>query len=48
MKLRHLILPGIALLVGTAFQGGVTARPLSEYEQDVESQLREVVESGDG
>lgn len=44
MKRKHLIGPGVALLLGTLFLGTAIARELSEDEKQVVCKLKEVVE----
>ena len=43
MKMKHLIFPTIALLLG--LNGTVLARPLDQYEQEVNNQLQQAIKS---
>lgn len=43
MKIQHLIFPGIALLFGTMLNGVATARPLEQYEQEVDNLLQQTI-----
>lgn len=45
MKIQRLILPAIALFLGTTLQITATARSLNESEQEVEAQLQAVIEA---
>jgi len=44
MKRKHLILPGIIFLLGTAFLGTAVARELTDQERTVVCKLNDVVE----
>lgn len=48
MRVKHLILPGIILLLSTTLSKNVSARPLDEFEQVVEAQLQDVIEAEKG
>jgi hypothetical protein len=43
MRMKHLIFPTIALLLG--LNGTVLARPLDQYEQEVNNQLQQAIKS---
>lgn len=43
MKIKHLIFPTIALLLG--LNGAALARPLDQYEQEVNNQLQQAIKS---
>lgn len=43
MKLKHLMLPVIAVFLGTTFGFRVTARELEEPEKEVEAQIQAVI-----
>jgi len=45
MKINPLIFPAIALLFGTMLNGAATARPLEQYEQEVNNQLQQAVKT---
>ena len=48
MKIKHLIFPAIALLFGSMLNGAAIARELEQYEQEVENQLQQAIETAKG
>jgi hypothetical protein len=44
MRVKHLILPGIILLLSTTLSKNVSARPLDEFEKVVDNQLQGVIQ----
>lgn len=45
MNIRHLILPGIAIIINSMLQFSAVARPLNESEQEVEAQLEALIKA---
>jgi hypothetical protein len=48
MKIKHLIFPAIALVFGSMLNGAAIARELEQYEQEVENQLQQAIETAKG
>ena len=45
MKIKPLIFPAIAVLFGTVLNGVAIARPLDRYEQEVNNQLQQAIQT---
>jgi hypothetical protein len=48
MKIKHLIFPAIALLFGSILNGAAIARELEQYEQEVQNQLQQAIDTAKG
>jgi hypothetical protein len=48
MKIKHLIFPAIALVFGNMLNGAAMARELVQYEQEVQNQLQQAMETAKG
>jgi hypothetical protein len=48
MKIKHLIFPAIAYLCGITLNGAAIARQLNEYEQEVDNQLQQAIQTARG